>query len=254
MHGFSSRIAPESSSGRAGTGTALAALAVAFVAACAPAGRAPPAERVLPGAPAAPAGARYRIDAARSDVRILVYRAGPLASLGHNHVLRVRGLEGQLWLPADPAAARFALRFPVAALALDEPDARREEGAEFADLPSAEDIAGTRRNLEGPAVLDAARHPDIRLEGAAVRTATGLVARCRIAVRDGGTDLEVPVEVTTRGDEVVVRGGFSVTQSGLGIVPFSVALGALKVRDELAVRFRLVAVADPAGAADAEKP
>lgn len=247
MHGSSSGIAPESSSGRRRAGIALAAVAVALAAGCAPAGRAPSAERVLPGAPAVPAGVRYRLDAARSDVRILVYRAGALASLGHNHVLRVRGLEGQLWLPADPAAARFALSFPVAALAIDEPGARREEGSEFAETPSAEDIAGTRRNLEGPAVLDAARHADIRLEGAAARGATGLVVRTRITVRDGGADLEVPVEVTTRGEEVVVRGGFPVTQSGLGLVPFSVALGALKVRDELTVRFRLVAIADPAG-------
>jgi hypothetical protein len=246
LHGFSSRGAPQSSSGRARAGSALAALAL--LAACGPTGRAPPpAERIAPSAAAAPAGSRYRIDAARSEVRILVYRAGPLARLGHNHVLLARGLAGEVWLPEDPAAARFALSFPVAALAVDEPASRREEGEEFAVDPSAEDVAGTRRNLEGPAVLDAARYPVIRLEGRVARGDAGLVARADISVCDRALALEVPVEYSAAPGELIVRGGFSVTQTALGLAPFSVALGALRVRDELAVRFRLVAVADPAG-------
>jgi hypothetical protein len=109
MHGDSSRVGPESSSGRARAGIALTALAL--LAACAPAGRAPPpAERVQPGAPAAAAGSRFRIDAARSELRILVYRAGPLARLGHNHVLRVRDLQGEnaiLIGESDPAGKKF---------------------------------------------------------------------------------------------------------------------------------------------------
>ena len=246
MHGFPSRNGPESSSGRARLASGLAALAL--VAACAPAGRAPPpAERVAPGAAAAPAGRHFRIDAARSEVRILVYRAGALARLGHNHVLLARDLAGELWLPPDPAAARFAVSFPVAALAIDEAGARAEEGEEFALEPSAADIAGTRRNLEGPAVLDAARYPEVRLEGGGGRDGAGLTARTRITVRDHTAELEVPVEVAGASGEVVVRGGFPVNQTALGLVPFSVGLGAIRVRDELAVRFRLVAVADPPG-------
>lgn len=246
-------MAVESSSGAARAGIALTVLAL--LVGCAPAGRAPPPpERVLPAPPVAAAGRHYRIDAARSDVRILIYRSGALARFGHNHVLRVVGLEGEIWLPADPAAAQFTLHFPVAALAIDEPQARRAEGEEFAEQPSADDIAGTRRNLESAAVLDAARHPEIRLEGKAARGASGLVARSHLRIRDGDAEVEVPLELTSGSAELGVRGRFSVTQSALGLVPFSAALGALKVRDDLDVRFRLVAVADPSGAAAARKP
>jgi len=217
-----------------------------LLAACAPAGRAPPpAERVRPAQTAAPAGSHYRIDAARSEVRVLVYRAGPLARLGHNHVLLVGGLTGEVWLPADPAAARFALSFPVAAFAIDEPAARRAEGEEFAVDPGAEDIAGTRRNLEGPVLLDAARYPEVRLDGVAGRDGNGLVAHCQVRVRDHTLELDVPVALESAPGEIVVRGGFSVNHAALGLAPFSVGLGALRVRDELAVRFRLVAAAGP---------
>jgi YceI-like domain len=245
LHGYFSRGGLQSSSGRSRLAGALAA--VALLAACAPSARAPPpAEQIPAGAQTPPAGSRYRIDAARSEVRILAYRAGPLARLGHNHVFVVRGLEGEVWLPADPAAARFSLSFPVAALAVDEPAARREEGADFAVDPSAEDIAGTRHNLESAAVLDAERYPTIGLDGVAGRDGAGLVARCRIRVRERTLELEAPVAFATAPGEFVVRGGFSVTHAALGLSPFSVGLGALRVRDDLAVRFRLVAVADPA--------
>jgi polyisoprenoid-binding protein YceI len=248
LHGYSFAGIAESSSGRARAGGALAAAALVWLAACAPAGRPPPdAERVAPVAAAAAGAVRYRIDPARSEVRILVYRTGPLARLGHNHVLAVRELAGEVWLPADPAGARFSLSFPVAALAVDEPAARREEGEEFASEPSAADVAGTRRNLEGPAVLDAARYPSIRLDGVAARGPLGLIARARLVVRDHSAELELPVEVSVAPGELDVRGGFTVLQGALGIEPFSAALGALRVRDDLAVRFRLVAVPDPAG-------
>ena len=232
---------------RAGAALARAALlALAGLAACTPAGRPPPpAEQIAPAA-AAGGGVRYRIDPLRSELRILVYRAGPLARLGHNHVLLARDLAGEVWLPADPAAARFAVSFPVAALAVDEPAARREEGEEFASEPSAEDVAGTRRNLEGPALLDAARYPVIRLDGVAAQGPGGLIARARVVVREHAAELEVPVEVARTPAELVVRGGFTVEQHALGLEPFSVALGALRVRDDLAVRLRLVAAPDPA--------
>ncbi len=233
---------------------AAAFAAVALVAACMPAGRTPPpVERVAPGTVVPAAASHYRVDSARSEVRILVYRAGPLARLGHNHVLVTRDLAGDVWLPADPAAARFSLSFPVATLAIDEAAARREEGAEFASEPSAADVAGTRRNLEGPAVLDAAHYPSIRLDGVARRGPGGLLAHGRIVVRDHASELEVPVEVTVTPGELVVRGGFTVLQGALGLEPFSLALGALKVRDDLAVRFRLIALPDPADGPSAPK-
>src|SRR5580692_4219325 len=45
---------------------------------------------------------RYRIDDGRSEVLIWVRSEGPLAYLGHNHIIQVAQLSGELWLPPDP--------------------------------------------------------------------------------------------------------------------------------------------------------
>ena len=51
-------------------------------------GRATPASRQPAAAMAGLPGAReYRVDPARSLLQILVYRGGPMARLGHNHVI-----------------------------------------------------------------------------------------------------------------------------------------------------------------------
>ncbi|MBS0394533.1 MAG: YceI family protein, partial [Proteobacteria bacterium] len=194
----------------------------------------------------------YRIDPDGSELRLLVYRGGPLARLGHNHVIIAHGLDGEAVVGDDPDGARLALSFPVAALAIDEPAARREEGAEFASLPSAEDVAGTRRNLESPAVLDAARFPTVRLEAVLGRVATGLVAHATVTLRGRDVPVEVPLTLVRRPGELLAEGGLELSQRALGLTPFSVALGALTVRDEVAVRFRIRAT--PAVAVPPPRP
>lgn len=228
-------------------GVLLLAAACAF-SGCTPAPResaAPPAV-VAPAAPApaAPASAAvYVVDAPRSEVRILTFRAGPLARLGHSHVLISRDVTGRVTLPEQDAPSTFELEVPVATLAVDEPAARSEEGDEFASVPSATDVEGTRRNLLGPQVLDAAAFPVVRVTGSAANGGPAdYVVAARLEVRGRATPLEIPVRVQRTGSELVARGEFRVAQSALGLTPFSVALGALQVRDELVVRFRIVAV------------
>ena len=203
-------------------------------------------------APAPPAGASYRVVPARSELRILAFRDGPLAQLGHNHVLVSRELGGELSMPAAPEQLRFELSLPVATLAVDEPAARLEAGAEFASEPTAADVAGTRRNLLGPAVLDSGHYPLLRVVGLGAarepgseRRAGRYRVRLRVELRGRATELEVPVTVAIADDLLEASGEFRVSQSLLGLTPFSVALGALRVADELSVRVRLVARREP---------
>ena len=59
--------------------------------------------------------------------------------------------------------------------------------------------------------------------------------------------VEVPVEVVREGPTLTARGAFTLAQSALGLTPFSVFAGALQVRDQLEVRFRIVAEPVPPG-------
>ena len=91
------------------------------------------------------AGERYVVDAAQSDLHWLVYKAGALARLGHNHTIAAGDLTGNVAVDkGNLGASRFELEFSVANLVVDDPMLRGTLGADFASVPTADDIAGTR--------------------------------------------------------------------------------------------------------------
>jgi polyisoprenoid-binding protein YceI len=186
---------------------------------------------------------RYRIDAERSEVLILVYRDGRLASLGHNHVVGVRQLSGEVIVAEDPAQSSWQLDFPAAALSVDDPQLRASQGEAFQSELDAAAIAGTREHMLGPLLLDAARYPLIHLQSAQARSeADGLHVSTRIVVRDHAVEMAVPVAVQRSPEELIASGDFDLTHAQLGLTPYSVALGALRVAERMQVHYRLVAL------------
>jgi len=190
-----------------------------------------------------PEGAReYEIDPETTVVTLLVRRGGKLSGFGHVHVITSADESGRVWLGATPDLSGFEVRIPVSAFVVDDPAARAAAGPEFTAAVPEDARAGTRRNMLGPDVLDAARYPEI------VVSSTGPIADMapsRVAVRllIRGTELEreLPIEARVATDSVGARGSFRVLQSELGIRPFSIMGGAIAVEDELEVRFEIVA-------------
>ena len=124
-------------------------------------------------------GKTYRVDENQSELRILVFRAGPLARLGHNHVVVNRAIRGSVNL-ADAAGApdgagtsAFSLIVPVAGFVVDDAQARREEGSDFsAEVPD-DARTGTLHNMLSTAVLDADEFPAITINGVNVAAPQG---------------------------------------------------------------------------------
>ena len=107
-----------------------------------------------PTAPAADA-VHYTVDEAHSEVVFLVYKAGALASFGHNHVVEAHDLRGDVYLAPNFKASSLSLSLPVKSFEVDRPDARNAEGADFASHPSAQAIQGTTEHMLGADCLDA---------------------------------------------------------------------------------------------------
>ena len=135
-----------------------------------------------------PAPGEYPIDSNDSELRLLVYRAGPLRNLGHNHVMVNRTLTGHVQIGADVSASSFSLHLRADAFLIDDAQSRQEEGGEFTgDVP--EDAkAGTRRNMLSGAVLDAAEYPEITVKSASLSGRLNAVER-GLGNQCGGTYL-----------------------------------------------------------------
>jgi hypothetical protein len=194
-------------------------------------------------------GKLYRVDGSRSELRILVYRAGPLARLGHNHVMVNRSLSGAINLADAPGASEFRLIVPVAGFVVDDAQARHEEGSDFdAEVPE-EAKAGTLQNMRSAAVLDADEFPLITVNSIAFSTpaaagADSMVATVAISVAGHESKIEVPFTVQWDSKHLSASGSSQMRQSALGLTPYSLMLGALQVQDAMTIKFNITAAAD----------
>ncbi len=172
----------------------------------------------------------FEVDPAQSLVVVEVWRAGSLAHLGHDHVVASRDLRGYV----APDERRADLYARLDRLTVDEPQLRAHAG--FDTQPSAEDIAGTRRNMLGR-VLDAQAHPYALV--AVTRKAGALDLDLAITLH--GVTRHVPVQaaIESSAGEYTVTGTLAFDQTDFGIRPFSILGGAVAVADRLQLRFSI---------------
>jgi hypothetical protein len=218
----------------------IAALAIAG---CAAPARAP---APAPAAPAAESGIaalpfeRWDVTSGRLEIRI--YRDGPMQRLGHNHVIVSEGLRGIVKLREPLLQSGFALELPLASLEVDDPAARAEAGAEFATPVPPKDREATRRNMLGDDVLASARQDVLRLAADGIAgTPAAYATRVRVSFRGEEHAVTVPFTVEREGDTLRARSDFRLMHGHLGLAPFNVGLGALRVRDDIGFLLRLEA-------------
>jgi polyisoprenoid-binding protein YceI len=185
---------------------------------------------------------RYQVDGAASRLHVLVYRAGTMARMGHNHVLSTDQLSGTVVVHPQLEQSQLVLDLPVNSLKVDEPAARAVAGEDFAAEVPPDAREATRANLLREEVLDAVRFPVINLRAVSISgTHHRPVLHVSLTVKGVAQRIEVPVTLSYRDRELAAVGEFAIKQSDFGITPFSVGMGALQVRDELRIRFAIAA-------------
>ena len=176
-----------------------------------------------------------QVDPGSSIVEIEVFRGGSLARLGHDHAVASHDVHGYVW----PDAGRADLYVALDLLVVDEPSLRAEAG--FDTHPSPDDIEGTRRNML-TRVLETGRYPfaliAVRRDP---RQADDGAASVSITLHGTTRTFDVPLKLEVTDAELTVSGTRSLRQSDFGIVPLSILGGAVQVKNDVTLRFRITA-------------
>ncbi|NML59954.1 YceI family protein [Massilia sp. RP-1-19] len=181
---------------------------------------------------AAAAGAPvYRIDPQASVITVVVRRGGLFSRMGHDHAIASRNISGY----AAPSQARADFGFRLDEMTVDEPAARATAGLPGA-VP-ADAIAGTRANMLGR-VLEAGRYPVVQLRAQQLAGAAGTM-RLAITLRGVTRSIDVPAALEVTPDNLAATGSVRLRQTAFGITPMSMLGGALVVRDEMELSFRI---------------
>jgi polyisoprenoid-binding protein YceI len=186
--------------------------------------------------PLAAAPRTFVVDPAASSVRIHVGKSGAFSFAGHKHEVVAPALSGEVRAdPADLAASTVTLTFEAAALKV------LPEGEPAGDAPQVEEA------MRGPKVLDAARFPAVTFKSQRVsgREAGGgtydLDLAGEIALHGVTRPITLPVHVEVSGDTLTASGKAVLRHDQFGMEPVSAAGGSVKVKNEIAVEYRIVA-------------
>ncbi len=187
-----------------------------------------------------PSGDVWTVARARLEVR--VYRAGALKRLGHSHIISSEDIRGRAYRPVDPLRGYADLVLPIASFVVDDPTLRAAAGPEFASEPSPADREGTRRNMLGPRLLDAANHPRLHLR----------IRPTQIGPDAGRGDVRIDIAGNTQTLDALafrlrqetpererIETEFELTHDALGLVPYTALGGALAVAPAMDITLSL---------------
>lgn len=187
-------------------------------------------------------GRVFNLDSRRSAVRIYVFRAGPAAKVGHNHVIAAPKFSGFAYLPpGGTAEARFDLEFRLDELEIDNLAYRAQLGKAFASIPMPEAIAGTREHMLGEENMQADRFPFVRVHSLRVAgESPKLAVDVQVEMHGKKREIRVPLDVEGLPDSLAVSGAFTLRQTDFGVQPYSALGGLIAVADEVVIEFKLV--------------
>jgi polyisoprenoid-binding protein YceI len=176
----------------------------------------------------------YHVDAS-SRLVVKTGKAGLFGFAGHTHLIRARGVSGELVFTQGARGSFFRLKIPTDSLEVLTP-------------PDTAEIRKVTRAMRTE-VLHVDHYPEMVFAADSLNARSGTMA-FPLALTMEGVTRRVPVSANVRigSDTIRATGTFVARQTDFGIEPFSGGPGGtVKVADKVTFCFDMVAVKDPAG-------
>ncbi len=164
-------------------------------------------------------GETRAIDTASSVITIRVFKSGLFSMFAHDHLIQARGLSGTA---ATEGSASVAFNFSARELKVADPGISDKERSEI------------QQTMEDK-VLEVSKYAEIRFQS----TSVGTQGPGRWQV-NGNLSLHGrtrPISFVVQESTGRYRGKTTLRQTDFGIEPITIAGGAIKVKDEIAIEF-----------------
>jgi polyisoprenoid-binding protein YceI len=185
--------------------------------------------------------AEYRVDGAASHVTFHVGKTGMMSGVGHEHDVQATGFDGTVVMDRKSVAGSgLSLWFPSSGLKV------------IPDKEPSGDAPKVQAAMEGPECLDVKRFPSIEFRSTKVAAKPSgdnvwnVTISGELELHGQRKPITIPATVSVQGDTLTTKGKATIKQSDFGITPISAAGGTVKVKDELAMTFTIVAKGPPA--------
>lgn len=163
------------------------------------------------------------IDVHQSKITVYAYKSGLFSFAAHDHVIDVPIARGTL----DEQVKTIEFVVKSASLQVLDPNESEKNRVEI------------RKTMLGPKLLEAEKFPDISFRSTSVKQTDANTAAVEGVLTVHGVSR--PVSLTVQRDGAFYAGSAKMKQTDYGMTPVSVAGGAVKVKDEVKVEFRVTA-------------
>lgn len=183
----------------------------------------------------APSTAVYRIEPAHSRIELTVFKSGLLKMIGHDHAIAAKSFSGQVrFNPGNIRDSSVQLNIDAWSLVvLDDPSVSEKDRQQI------------QANMEGAKVLDVREYPQITFHstemGKTAPGVDGLMLRGRLNLHGVEKNITFPVQLHPETNRLHVTGNVVIAQTDFGIKPIKVAAGSVKVKDQINVKFDILA-------------
>jgi polyisoprenoid-binding protein YceI len=184
---------------------------------------------------------KYELRHSESLLIAITGKTGVFSFAAHQHAVVATRWSADLRVnSAEPQKSKATITIPVSSLVIDSAEARQKAG--LGAGPSANDVRTIQQRMLGPEVLDAQRYPEITFTTNTVEKtgANQLRITGRFDMHGHSKTITVPAryEQDNNGG-ATVHGEFTIRQTDFGLTPQSVGGGAVKVTDEVTIRFQV---------------
>lgn len=194
-----------------------------------------------PAAPSSDAGTNPADNTQASGAYFLAIarKSGVFSFAAHDHAVLARESTLNASVRDDLARSSVVITIPVASLVIDSTQARQLAGLGAGPSPS--DVPKIQATMLGPEVLDSSHYPAIQFSSTSVEVRGDGILRLVGNLSLHGQQRTVDFPVRYQKDKtggLTVEGSFKIRQTDFGIRPQTIALGGVKVKDEVEIRFR----------------
>ncbi|MBI3246084.1 MAG: YceI family protein [Deltaproteobacteria bacterium] len=190
----------------------------------------------------------YRIDPARSEFVVQLFKTGIGSALAHDHVVRATAYSGRIHSAvSEPSAVTITVEVQAASLQADEPDVRRKYG--LTAVLSEQERQEIQTTMASPQQLAIAQYPTLLFRSTQVEKhpEEGYRVTGELTIRGVTRAVRFPVRIECRDGSIHAWGAIRFQQSSFGYEPYSALFGAVRNQDEALLHFDMIALPSSCG-------
>lgn len=176
----------------------------------------------------------YSLIPSESSFTLFVAKTGLLSGVAHDHNIGVKSFSGRVVVPASgPGAGSLELDVDANSLVILDKISDKDKN----------EITGNMNKY----VLEPGKFPKITFRSTSLANFTqngnnaSFTLNGDLTLHGATKRIAIPVTLAMDGQRLRATGQYTLRQTDFGITPYSAALGTIKVKNEVIVRFNIVA-------------